>query len=75
MAKRSATTPRSLSEFFDLNPNVSQAQIARLAGISAPFLSELKSGRKQASLATAVRLSDITGVPMRALVLGAHVSA
>lgn len=68
MAKAQAK-PASLRDYFSRNPDVTQAQLSRVVGVSEAYISELKSGRKSPSLTVAQRISDATGVSMRALLI------
>ncbi len=69
MARRSTVTKaRSLSEFFMKNPELTQADMARLFRVSEGYLSRLRAGTRQPSLPVALRISDATGVPVRALI-------
>ena len=47
---------------------LSVTQLARLAGLSQPHLSNIETGRRQASPATVRRLADVLHVPVLALI-------
>ena len=63
------TPPMTLAGFLERS-RLSQAMLARLVGISQPYLSELVRGRKCPSLRVAVRLEKVTKIPMEAFLKG-----
>lgn len=58
---------RSLHEWLD-RTGTPQYVLARLTGISEPALSMLLRGSRRCSLVKALRLSEVTGVPVENLV-------
>lgn len=65
--------PKSLAEFFQQKdkknrPRYRQSHVANQLGISAAYMSMLVSGERQPGLRLALRIEDVTGIPVRALV-------
>lgn len=58
---------RSLHEWLD-RTGTPQYVLARMTGISEPALSMLLRGSRRCSLVKALRLSEVTGVPVENLV-------
>jgi hypothetical protein len=58
---------RSLHEWLD-RTGTPQYVLARMAGLSEPALSMLLRGSRRCSLLKALRLSEVTGVPVENLV-------
>lgn len=57
----------SLADWLD-RTGTRQYQLAKMAGINESALSMLLRGSRRCSLRVAIRLSDITGVPVQKLV-------
>lgn len=58
---------RSLHEWLD-RTGTPQYVLARMTGISEPALSMLLRGSRRCSLVRALRLSEVTGIPVENLV-------
>ncbi len=61
------TRYRSLREYID-GAKTTQTAFAAAVGISGPHLSQILSGTKRPSLDVALRIEDITGIPVRDIV-------
>jgi transcriptional regulator with XRE-family HTH domain len=59
---------RNLADYFARTGKTQQSLAARL-GVSRPYVSLLASGERQPSLDLALRISELTGVPLDALVV------
>lgn len=57
---------KAIRELF----NISQSDLARQAGISQPFLSDLEKGRRGAKPETLKKIADCMGVDVRKLEAG-----
>jgi transcriptional regulator with XRE-family HTH domain len=44
---------------------ISDAELARKAGISRPYLTRIRQGVRQPSLGVAAKLADVTKLPMK----------
>jgi transcriptional regulator with XRE-family HTH domain len=66
------TVPLSVSAIEERRGNQSQREIARDAGISQSFLSELESGRKRLTPRTARKLAPVLGTTPDGLMLAEH---
>lgn len=58
---------RDLADWLD-RTGTQQQTLARLAGVTDSVVSQLLRGSQRCSLVTALKLSDITGVPVEKLV-------
>lgn len=65
--RRTRRTYKSLHEWLD-RTGTPQFKLARMADISEPALSMLLRGSRRCSLVKALRLSEVTGVPVENLV-------
>jgi transcriptional regulator with XRE-family HTH domain len=68
------TEPIPASALKELRQNRTQIEIARAAGISQGFLSELESGQKRLTPGVAQRLAPVLGTTAPQLVLGEHLA-
>jgi transcriptional regulator with XRE-family HTH domain len=58
---------KTLTDFIWDN-RITSTELARRLGISRQFMSELRSGKRTPSLAVAVRIADVCGVPVESWV-------
>lgn len=65
---RKAIKPRNLAAWFTANPTQRQEDLAKRLGIGQAHVSMLVNGERTPSLRLALRIEDITGVPVSALV-------
>ncbi len=66
-------TYRSLQEYLD-RTGTQQKTLARRARISEPFMSQILRGSRRCSLENALRLWEVTGVPVEKLTRWPRVS-
>ena len=59
--------PKTLAEFFDRPGAPTQVSLAQELGISEGHMSRIISGQAQPSLPLAVRIADLSGVPVESL--------
>lgn len=59
---------RTLADYFE-QTGTSQRALARQLGISKAYISLITSGDRQPSLPLAIRIVELTGVPMESLVV------
>lgn len=62
---------RDLDQFFTANPERTHEWLAEQLDVDRSYISLLRSRQRQPSLPLAVRISEITGVPVKALVAAA----
>jgi transcriptional regulator with XRE-family HTH domain len=65
--ERRLRLPQTLSEFVAHWWTGTQTELAARLGISEGHLSHLIAGNRQPSLTLAVRISELTGIPEKAL--------
>ena len=61
-------------EQWQIKNNVSDAALAKLAKVSASYISHIKAGRRTPSLPVALRFEKITGGAVKARDLNNHIS-
>jgi transcriptional regulator with XRE-family HTH domain len=66
--------PIAASALRERRGDRSQIEIARAAGISQGFLSELESGRKRLTPSVAQRLAPVFGMPANQLMFDEHLA-
>lgn len=59
---------RTLNDYFEQTGETHQS-LADALGVTAAYVSMLRSGKRQPGLKLALRIHDLTGVPMEALLL------
>ena len=59
---------RTLNDYFEQTGETHQS-LADALGVTAAYVSMLRSGQRQPGLTLALRIHDLTGVPMEALLL------
>lgn len=62
------TPPQSLAEYLDRDGAPTQDALAKRLDITPAYVSLIRAGKRQPSLALALRIQDLTGVPASALV-------
>lgn len=60
-------TVRNLTDFFEREGSMSRAECARQLGISQPYLSMIENRKRRIPLPLALRIRDLTGVPLESL--------
>lgn len=73
MPRKTRHRAKSLAEFIEQS-GISQTALATLLGVTPSAISKMASGQRTPSLALAVRIADLTGVPVANL-LAATVAA
>lgn len=63
-----ADTRTAIAEWFERS-GYTQRKAAGLLGITEQHMSHLVAGRRQASLPLAVKISELTGIPVSALIV------
>lgn len=54
----------TLHDYMQAN-GLRDAELAEKLGVSRPFVSRLRRGKRKPSLAVAVKLEELTGIPAR----------
>ncbi len=75
MPRKSGPGAKSLADFFANNTGVSKTALAEALGISPSAVSRYVNGERTPRLELAVRISDLTGVPIDRLIANAKVAA
>jgi transcriptional regulator with XRE-family HTH domain len=59
--------PRSLKDYLKGPPRVTQARLAKQLGVNQSMVSMLVKGQRQPRAKLALRLHEITGIPLKTL--------
>lgn len=70
MPRKTGQGAKSLGDYFASNAGVSKTALANALGISPSMVTRYISGERTPRLALAVRISDLTGVPVEQLIGG-----
>lgn len=60
---------KTLREYFKRSGRT-EKQLARLIGVSQPYINMLKNGRRRPKPALAERIEAVTGIPFKNLLIG-----
>ena len=68
MKQQSSFDYRDIRDFLK-RTGMTEAELARLAGITQSYVNKIKNGTRRPSPEVAARLEAITGIPLRTLLL------